>query len=283
LVTDSLRDELGRNLRAAQGIPRVTGGAVVRTVRDPVGAANETVRMAGSVLRLLRPATHPGSAIMRERTLARRFEALDVPWAGLRDAAHAAGGTVNDAFLAAVAGGITDYHRRHDAALEHLRFTMPINVRHDGDPAGGNRFVPARFTVPATIEDPRRRIEAMGRLAGAWRDEPALQLTEPLAALFDRLPVTVTTSVFAGMLKGVDAVVTNVPGLPTRCYLAGAEVLGQWAFAPTSGAAVSVALISHVGTGCIGINIDTGAVPDPEVLTACLADGFAEILALDRA
>jgi WS/DGAT/MGAT family acyltransferase len=282
VVTDSLSDEIGRNLRAVRGIPRAAGAAVARTVRDPVRAAGETVRMAGSAVRLLRPATHPGSPIMRDRTLARRFEALDVPWATLRDAAHAAGGTVNDAFLAAVAGGIAAYHRRHDAELAHLRFTMPINVRHDDDPAGGNRFVPARFTVPATIDDPAVRIEAMGRLAGEWQHEPALQLTEPLAALLDRLPVTVTTSVFGGMLKGVDAVVTNVPGVPTRCYLAGAEVVGEWAFAPTSGAALSVALISHVGTGCIGITIDTGAVPDPELLTACLEDGFAEILAVPR-
>jgi hypothetical protein len=34
------------------------------------------------------------------------------------------------------------------------------------------------------------------------------------------------------------------------------------------------------GTCDIGINIDTAAVPDPDVLLACLQDSFAEITAL---
>jgi hypothetical protein len=43
--------------------------------------------------------------------------------------------------------------------------------------------------------------------------------------VLDRLPVT--TSIFGAMLKGVDVVVTNVPGLPSRVYLAWAEVVRQ--------------------------------------------------------
>jgi len=102
--------------------------------------------------------------------------------------------------------------------------------------------------------------------------------------VLDHLPVTFTTSIFGGMLKGVDAVVTNVPGLPSRVYLAGAEVVRQWAFAPPSGAALSVALLSHVGIGCVGLTIDTASVPDPDLLTSCLAAGFSDVLALaDRA
>ena len=41
-----------------------------------------------------------------------------------------------------------------------LRVTMPINVRRDDDDPGGNRFTPARFTVPLAIDDPA---------ASAWR------------------------------------------------------------------------------------------------------------------
>jgi diacylglycerol O-acyltransferase / wax synthase len=37
-----------------------------------------------------------------------------------------------------------------------------------------------------------------------------------------------------------------------------------------------------VDTCCIGINIDTAAVPDPDVLTACLREGFEEVLAIGR-
>ena len=80
------------------------------------------------------------------------------------------------------------------------------------------------------------------------------------------------------MLKAIDFVATNVPGLTQRSYLAGAEVVRQYAFAPPSGSAFSVALMSHVDQCCVGINADTAAVPDPEVLTVCLREGFEEVL-----
>lgn len=280
LLTDSWVEDLQGVGRSALRVPGVAAEALGGFARRPGGATRDAVRMGTSVARLMQPVTEPCSPIMRERSLARRFEAFEVPFEQLRAAGHAAGGSVNDAFLGAVVGGLADYHRHHGAALPQLRFTMPINVRHDGDSMGGNHFVPARFAVPATDRDAAERIAAVGRVAHAWRTEPSLRLTEPLAAMLDRLPVTVTTAIFGGMLKGVDAVVTNVPGMPTQHYLAGAEVLREWAFAPPSGAALSVALLSHVGVGCVGLTIDTASVPDPTVLAACMRRAFDETLAV---
>jgi hypothetical protein len=85
---------------------------------------------------------------------------------------------------------------------------------------------------------------------------------------------------FGGMLKCCDFVTTNVPGAPVPVFSGGAEVERLFAFAPPSGAAFNVALISHCDTCCIGIVIDTAAVPDPEVLVGCLTRGFSEVLAL---
>ena len=80
------------------------------------------------------------------------------------------------------------------------------------------------------------------------------------------------------MLKGVDLTITNVPGIPLPVFLAGAEVLREWALAPPSGAALSVALLSHLDTACIGVVCDTGAVHDVDGFVACLVDGFDEVL-----
>jgi diacylglycerol O-acyltransferase len=55
-----------------------------------------------------------------------------------------------------------------------------------------------------------------------------------------------------------------------------------YAFGPTIGASVNLTLISYCGTCNIGVNIDTAAVPDPEVLETCLQQGFDEVLALAR-
>ena len=113
-----------------------------------------------------------------------------------------------------------------------------------------------------------------------WRSEPALQMTSTLAGILNRLPTATTTALFGGMLKCCDFVTTNVPGAPVPVYVAGARVDRFYAFAPPAGAAFNIALISHCDTCCIGIVIDTVAVPDPEVLLGCLRDGFTEVLAL---
>ena len=56
-------------------------------------------------------------------------------------------------------------------------------------------------------------------------------------------------------------------------------VTGMFAFGPTIGASVNTTLMSYNGNCDIGINIDTAAVPDPDVLVACLRESFAEITA----
>jgi diacylglycerol O-acyltransferase len=82
------------------------------------------------------------------------------------------------------------------------------------------------------------------------------------------------------MLKHVDFLASNVPGLPTPIYLGGARVDAFYAFGPTTGAALNVTLMSYCDTCHIGVNTDVGAVPDPAVLLECLAEGFDEVLAL---
>jgi hypothetical protein len=157
---------------------------------------------------------------------------------------------------------------------------LPINLRQQGDVTAGNRFAPARFAVPANLEDPRQRIEALGALVRSWRAEPALQMTGTLAGVLNRLPTATTTALFGSMLKCCDFVTTNVPGAPVPVYAGGAEVERMYAFAPPAGAALNVSLISHCDTCCIGVVSDTTAIPDPDLLISCLRSGFDELLSL---
>ena len=274
-VTDDLV-EMARGVgRTAVSAGRAARAALTR----PVDAAADVGRMAVSLGRLLAPAATPDSPLMLERSLKRRFACFDVPLEGLREAGHLGGGTLNDAFLAAVVEGLARYHRERGVPVSMLRVTMPINVRGPGDPEGGNRFVPARFELPADVHDPVLRTQVMGDTARRCRDEPANRFTEQLAIVFDRLPNAVTTAVFGGLLKGVDTVVTNVPGMPVPVYLAGSSVERFYALAPPSGAAVAVALLSHVDHACIGVTVDTAALADPDGLVEYLRAGFDDVLA----
>ncbi|HEX2851434.1 MAG TPA: wax ester/triacylglycerol synthase domain-containing protein [Acidimicrobiales bacterium] len=281
LAIDGLAGRAREALAFARATARISSGAARRVVTDPPGAARDAVRTATSIAKILAPATARQSPVFRGVSLQWRFDSIELPLATLRAAGKQAGGTVNDAFLAAVTAGLRRYHLRHGAPVDGLRVDMPISYRVGDDDLGGNRFVPARFTVPVgTPLDPIERMRTLGALARSWRNEPALPLTDTLAGLLNRLPPIVTTSVFASMLKGVDFVATNVPGAPFPVYLAGAEVVAEYAFAPPSGAAVNVSLISHVGTACIGVLSDRVAVPDGELFLECLREGFDEVVAV---
>jgi diacylglycerol O-acyltransferase len=283
-MLDMVRHSLAHNRRRALGIARrVPVGvahATARAIRHPLGSAGDALRTTRSVARTLAPASGPMSPIMLRRGLARRLEAFDVSLDEMRRVAKASDGSLNDVFVAAVVGGVRRYHERHGAAPVELRMTLPINLRQSDDDAGGNRFAPARFPVPTSIEDPRERIAALRTLIRGWRAEPALQMTSTMAGVLNRLPTATTTALFGGMLKCCDFVTSNIPGAPVPVYVAGARVERLYAFAPPAGAAFNVALISHIDTCCIGVVIDTAAVPDHEMLLGSLRTGFDEVLAL---
>ncbi len=280
IMRDSIAHSRRRALGIAQRIPMTVASAIASAARNPLAFGGDVVRTTRSIARTLAPATSPMSSIMLRRGLGRRLEAFDVPLETMRRVAKATDASLNDVFVAAVVGGVRRYHERHGAAPVELRMTLPINLRQGDDDAGGNRFAPARFPVPTSIDDPRQRIAALRALVREQRAEPALQMTSALAGVLNRLPTATTTALFGGMLKCCDFVTSNIPGAPVPVYVAGARVDRLYAFAPAAGAAFNVALISHCDTCCIGVVIDTAAVPDPDVLLACLRTGFDEVLAL---
>lgn len=280
LMRDSLDHTTRRWLGISRRVPGAIVGGAVATVRDPLRAAVDAVETTRSIVRMLAPATAPLSSVLLTRGLGRRLDTLEVGLDDLRRAAKVVNGSVNDAFVAAVVGGLSRYHARHGVAVSELRMTLPINLRTASDGAGGNQFAPVRFAVPAAIEDPAARMTAIGTLVRGWRAEPALNLTSMLAGVLNRLPTATSTALFGGMLKCVDFVTSNVPGAPIPVYLGGARVEGFYAFAPPSGSALNVTLVSHCDLCCIGIVTDTAAVPDPDVLVDCLREGFAEIVGL---
>ena len=133
-----------------------------------------------------------------------------------------------------------------------------------------------RFRLPAAISDAGERLRATHATVQRIRRERSLPHTQTIAAALNMLPAAVV----GGMLKHVDFLASNVPGMPVPIYLAGAKVDSWYPFGPTIGAAVNVTLMSYEDRCCIGVNVDTAAVPDPERLVACLCEGFAEILDL---
>ncbi|HYO01748.1 MAG TPA: wax ester/triacylglycerol synthase domain-containing protein [Mycobacterium sp.] len=250
---------------------------LARTARDPIGTVRGAAAMARSAYRFAAPVSDTMSPVMRERAMVRRLATMEIPLNDLKRAAESVDATVNDAYLAAVTGGLRRYHLRHDSTVESLRVTIPINIRTKADDwTFGNRITLRRVTVPVGESNPANRMRMVHRVAESARDEPSNPITDTIAEGLNLLPV----GYVGGMLKHVDFVASNVPGSPVPIYLAGGEVTGFFAFGPTIGASFNITLISHAGSCDIGINIDTCAVPDSDVLLDCLREGFDEISAV---
>jgi diacylglycerol O-acyltransferase / wax synthase len=137
-----------------------------------------------------------------------------------------------------------------------------------------------RFVLPIDDPDPAFRARIAGAISRKWRAEPAVGLTSVLADLLDRLPPPVLARVFGAMLKNVDIGAVDVPGFRDPAYLGGARVERIWGFSPPTGTALSITLLSHVDTCCIGVASDLAAVPDPDLLVSCFRDSFDEVTAI---
>ena len=276
LVVDSLSSNLTRTAALAGDRLRRLPGDLVGLVRDPIGVAGRSLKVAGSIANFVRPVTSTMSPLMTDRRLAWQYQALDVPFAELRLAGKSADGTVNDAFMAAVAGGLARYHDRHGQPVDELRVTMPVSVRQSDDAEGGNRITLARLVIPVGLADPTERIRAIRSISRQWRSEPSIPYSNAIAGALNLLPRTITGE----MLKHVDFTASNVPGFPESVYVGGARVTAFYPFGPPIGASANFTLMSYAGTCNIGLTADRGAVADPEELVACLIEGFEEVLEL---
>ncbi|UOT01015.1 WS/DGAT domain-containing protein [Rhodococcus opacus] len=248
----------------------------VRLFRTPRAAWRDAVALAGSTLRLTRPVVSTLSPVMTKRSTRRHCAVLDVPVDALAQAAAAGACSLNDAFLAAVLLGMAKYHRLHGAEISELRMTLPISLRAETDPLGGNRITLARFALPTDVDDPAELMRRVHATVDAWRHESAIPLSPTIAGALNLLPA----STLGNMLKHVDFVASNVVGSPVPLFIAGSEILHYYAFSPTLGSAFNVTLMSYTSRCCVGINADADAVPDLAALTESIADGFRAVLGL---
>ncbi|HEX2892814.1 MAG TPA: wax ester/triacylglycerol synthase domain-containing protein [Marmoricola sp.] len=272
LASYDARQLLGLSATVVRHGPRLAWAGL----RQPVGTLRSGIDLAASVYRTVRPIARTGSPLMRKRSMVRKLGVHEVPLDGLRAAARSTGSSLNDAFLAGVTGGLRRYHEKHATDVDELHVTMPVSIRCDGDPVGGNRITLMRFDLPTAVADPGERIRRVHERASRVRHEASLPYTQQIAGALNLVPRWYIGSV----LRHVDFLASDVPGIPVRVYLGGAAMRSQYAFGPTIGAAVNITLVSYAGTCSFGINVDSGAIPDFEVFHECLVAGFDEVLAL---
>jgi diacylglycerol O-acyltransferase len=278
LLTSAL-DAAGHLTRRGLGIAR-------RSLREGAGLATHPERAAAavsvagatarSVVRQLAVTGHARSPLWTERTLRRRLDVLRVPLDEVHRTAKALGGSVNDVFVAAVAGGAGAYHRDRGHDVEALRMAMPVSTR-EGRTAGGNAFAPSRSLV-STVADPLERFAAIQERLSVTKTEPALRLVQALAGVTNLLPTSVLVRTARQQVETVDFTTSNVRGAPFDLFIAGARIDANYPLGPVAGTAFNATLLSVAGSLDIGIHTDAGAVEDPPALRDAIAASFDELL-----
>lgn len=287
-VEPSALGVLGRELaKRAAGAPDGAARAVLTGVSvaahglgHPQRAVTQAINYAQSLRRVLTPAQVDGSPVLKARSRSWWFEVHELELAELKAAAQVAGGSVNDAFLAALLGCLRRYHEHFGVAVDTIPIAIPISLRRADDSMGGNRITGARILAPVGEPDPGLRIRRVRRLVAAARAEPAMDALNLLAPIVSRLPGPLLTRLGRFGTQANDLQASNVPGIGHAAYIAGARITHLYPFGPLPGCAAMVTMVSHAGTCCVGANIDRAAFTDTAVFAACLREGFDEVLAL---
>lgn len=273
---DLLRDLLAGGLRMPLGIIR----QIKDLLADPAGipeagsAAADTVR---SVLSQLGDTESAHSPLWTARSLQRRMEVLRAPFEDTKAAAKRLGGTLNTAFLTAAAEAAGRYHRDLGAPVDTLRASMAISTRTAQ--SGANAFSLARMMVPTGDMPIGERFTAIHEATTAARDAGSSASLETLAAVASTLPTSLVTRLARQQAQTVDFATSNVRGAPVALFLAGARILENYPVGPLGGVAYNLTLLSYDHSLDMGVNIDTAAVTEPELLRRYLERAFKDLLA----
>ena len=265
-------------VRRALGATADAASAAGRAVLEPVSTLTGLLAYFASSRRVINRAAEP-SPLLRRRSLSSRTEAIDIPLADLHRAAKAGGGSINDAYLAALCAGLRRYHDALGIPVETLPMAVPVNLRSSDDAEGGNHFTGVNLAAPIGIVDPRARMAAIRKQMSERRAEPAMNIVGVVAPALSILPSAILESA-SGSVVGADVQASNVPIYPGDIYLAGAKMLRQYGIGPLPGVAMMVVLISCSGWCTITARYDRASVTDDALFARCFLEGFDEVLAL---
>lgn len=276
LAVTGLRTGVASLPEAAASTVRRLGAAAAH----PRGVVSSTLRYGASVRRLLTQAAPPSPELSPRTGRMWSFVTLDAPLGPLREVARLGGGTLDDAAVALVLGGLRRYHARRGGTVAEI----PVGVRVSLDRADdlGNRFAGALISGPLAIEDPVDRVAAVRGEVLSLHTERALEVLDATAPLLNRMPSFVGAAALR-TAEAPDAFVLTLPGPPRRRYMAGAEVQGMYVLGPLPGAALTVCVVTCGDTACVGVNVDASAVADLRGLEECLAEGVEEMVAAGQA
>ena len=248
---------------------------------DPMRAANDLLRATELLTELARTRPQaPMTFLNRGIGPNRRYAMARAPLADLKAAARVAGGTVNDAILAAVAGMLG---RLFDLAGERPSRApvalVPVSVRREGE-EGGNRISTVLVDLPALDATPADRIAEVNRAMAALKDSAAVRAGALLVGAGGWAPPLVSSTLARAMggVRAFNVVVSNIPGPQQPFYFDGARLLEAYPVVPLNPASqgLTVGVLSYDGCVHFGLLGDRDLQPSVDAARDALAEALSE-------
>ncbi len=240
------------------------GAAARATVEQLTGSANDT---------------KGGSELWSQRSRHRHLEHVKVPLDELKTAAHALGGSVNDAFMVGLTEAAVRYHAERDAPVEAFNTSFVVSTRTDNK-VGGNSFTPVPVQIPGGVKTFRDRMADVRRVSDSAkaRAQSGGSIGN-LSAIVNLLPTSVVTRTARSQAAKLDFATSNLRGAPFQLFCAGAEVLSTVPMGPLAGTPANITALSYNGMVDLGIFVDPVAIEDPAAYRNHIEAAFADLLA----
>lgn len=202
-------------------------------------------------------------------------ESMDV--ASLGAAAHAVDAHINDVFLGALAGALSELGPAAGDAVVHA--LVPVALAHD-DRELGNRFVSLFVPMPRGALSPADRVRAARDAMKEARAHAGVSLGRVLVAGASILGHRAERLAVGRLSRKASLVASNLSGPPVPLHVGGRRITDILFAAPAPGSiALSANAFSYEGKLRITIATDTAVLPDPRRVAELVQEHARRIIA----
>ena len=281
-LREVLWDEEGDTAPPTRALP---GNPDLPVASSRHGRLREAARLPGAVRREL---GHRASDTVLDRRIGAErelafsaFPLADLKAIGAFLSAGAGHVTVNDVFLAGVAGGLRAWLEHAGERLPRLRAQIPVSLHHrdEGESELGNRDSFLNVDLPVDDPDPVARVRSINRQTSARKSHAdAEELYDLFHALSRFKHLDRAAEHLAGGPREFSLSISNVPGPSCGLTVAGRRVENLFSVAePADRHALRASAISCSGVVGIGLCTDPDAVAGVDLLAAAIDGSLAEL------
>ncbi len=250
---------------------------------SPRKAAEDLMRATELATELARTRPQaPMTPLNRPISPNRRFAVARSELAPLKAAGKAAGGTVNDALLAVVAGMLRRLFSGTAGIEGEPVALVPVSVRRPDEQGElGNRISTVFADLPVGEPDPVERLRAVSRTMKELKDSPAVRAGAMIVGATGWAPPAISAMMVRAMggVRACNLVVSNVPGPQQPFYLGGCQMREVFPAVPLNppNQGLSVGILSYDGGVFFGLLADRELDPPVDDAAAALDEALAEL------